>query len=319
MKKTLFSLLVIAVSCGPRAIEPKIVIEPSDYPEVESTWNAQGLAVSDGCVFRLHDCGPCVVFDLETKKLLGEFELGSSGKNNHCNVAFFGDQKYDESDRFPLLYVSQAKGVPVTEIGRAETDSLSRLVFVERILTDSLGTPCGATLEQVINYRNGLEYTSGLWIADIHDLSYIYCYGNNKGNAQPENRLSIRKFAFPKFSRDQFVVTLSDEDIVEYKYYDEYQQEGERGPQNTIIQGGMIVDGILILPCGTGSSYPAEFFLANLENGKSAVFDFTAQMHGEPEDVDVWGDQLLCSTNDGLEKATPVWSLPLKPMLKAVK
>lgn len=320
MKRLLFALSLLAAACGQVNESPEIIITPADYPQVETFWDAQGTAVSDGCVFRIHDKGGCVAFDLKTKELLGEFRIGSYGRNNHCNVAFFGEKKYDESDRFPLLYVSQAKGLPVEEIGRPETDTLSRLVFVERIHTDSLGRPCGASLEQVIDYRNDGEYTSGLWITDIHDQSFIYCYGNNIGNCQPGNRVSFRKFRFPEFSRDRFVVTLTDEDIVDYFYYDEFQTEGERGPQNAILQGGMIVDGVIILPCGAGSEkYPAEFFVANMKNRKSASFDFTLEMHGEPEDVDVWGDRLICDTNDGNEKICPIWSLPLKTFLKAVK
>ena len=186
MKKILILCALSALcACGRTNVpEPELLFSLSDYPELEHIKNMQGCAVSGDYFFSLQDKGWCNVFDLRKRKSISQFPLGSAGKYNHANVAFFGPDKYDSSDRFPLIYISQCKEKPVEEIGLAETDSLGRLLFVERILADENGVPFGSELVQLVHYAPK-EWNSRLWIADAAHPDKIYCYGNTVGNEKP--------------------------------------------------------------------------------------------------------------------------------------
>ena len=308
--------VLAACSSGPRRPDPQLMFSLEDFPELEHVKNMQGGAVYGNLLFSLQDKGWCNVFDLRTCKPVADFPLASAGKNNHANIAFFGPEKYDSQDRFPLLYVSQCMSKPVTEIGLEQTDSLSRLLFVERILADESGEPFGSELVQLIRYEPK-EWNSRLWVADSGHADRIWCYGNTVGNEKPGNHIVLKAFEFPRFSADRFLVSLSDDEVLQELNFEDLLPEGARGPQNAIIQGAFLKDGVLFLPCGAGSEvHPNELFYAGLTNGKYGYFDFTDVMPYEPEDFDIWEDKLICPANaDGAGK---VFSFPYKALLKAM-
>lgn len=320
MRKVLIlcSLAFTALYCAPQQRpEPELLMSLSDYPELEHIDNMQGGAVYGDLLFSMQDKGWCNVFDLRSRKPVAQFPLASAGKNNHANIAFFGPWKYDTQDHFPLLYVSQCKSKPVTEIGLAQTDSLSRLLFVERILTDETGAPFGSELVQLVSYEPK-EWNSRLWVADSKHPEIIWCYGNTTGNEKPDNRIALKSFEFPEFSSEHFLVTLTDEDVKEDLYFDLLLPKDVRGPQNAILQGAFIQDGVLFLPCGVGTEeHPNELFYASLTSGKWGYFDYTDVMPCEPEDFDIWGDKLICPSNaDGTGK---VYAFPYRELLRAMK
>ena len=311
-------MLIAACTVGPRP-EPELLLRLRDFDGIQHSHNVQGCAVYGDMLFSLQDKGWCNVIDLQTKELAGQFPLGSYGKENHANVAFFGPQKYDAADKFPLLYVSQCKSKPVEEIGLAETDSLSRLLFVERILADDAGTPFGAELVQIINYEPA-EWNSRLWIADTKKPDLIYCYGNTVGNEKPGNHIVVKTFPFPEFSADRFMLTLSDDDALNSCYFDELLPEGFHGPQNNILQGAAVFDGVLFLPCGTGSvRHHSEVFFAGVRKhiGKYGYFDFTDAIPHEMEDFDLWGDKIICPCNT--DSAGVVYTIPFRGFLSSMK
>ena len=320
MRKYLIVAAAVLLAAGCSATqrpEPQLIISLSDFPELEHIRNMQGGAVYGDLLFSLQDKGWCNVFDLHSRMPAAQFPLGSAGKNNHANIAFFGPEKYDSQDSFPLLYVSQCKSKPVTEIGLSQTDSLSRLLFVERILTDEAGSPFGAELVQLINYEPK-EWNSRLWIADSAHPDRIWCYGNTVGNEEPGNHIVFKAFEFPAFSAEHFLVTLTDEDVLESFNFDELLPDGVRGPQNAILQGAFISGGIVFLPCGVGNEkHPNELFYADMKGRKWGYFDFTDAMPCEPEDLDIWGDKLICPSNaDGAGK---IFAFPYRELLKAMK
>ena len=110
----LIAAAVLAAACsGTERPTPTLMFSLADYPELEHIKNVQGCAVYGDFFFSLQDKGWCNVFDLRTRKPVAQFPLASAGKNNHANLAFFGPDKYDSADRFPLFYVSQCKSKPV--------------------------------------------------------------------------------------------------------------------------------------------------------------------------------------------------------------
>ena len=308
----------------PARPDVELLFNQLDIEGIERTHNMQGLAISGDYMFTLRNTGICVVIDLSTEKLVAEFPLGSHGKNNHSNVAFFGRDKYDESDIFPLLYVSQCRQKPVTELNHDGLDTLVRLCFAERILTDSLSRPCGSELVQVINYEPE-NWNSRLWAGDVKNPGRVFCYGNIVGNEAEGNRIIINEFKLPEFSKDKFIVRLSDADIIETVYADEAFPESARGPQNTILQGAFVYDGVLFLPTGTGSmKHPSELFFIDLnkrdKNGKPSrygYYDYTDVIACEMEDIDLWNGKLVCVTNSRGD-VNPVYAFNFK-QFKTVK
>lgn len=318
-RKMIYAAVALMTFAGCNSNErptPELIITLADFPELEHIKNVQGAAVCGDLLFSLQDQGWCNVLDLRTGKPVSQFPLASQGRNNHANVAFFGSARYDSSDRFPLLYVSQCKSQPVTEIGLAETDSLSRLLFVERIITDDQGIPGGSELVQIITFEPK-QWNSRLWFADSRNPQDLWCYGNIVGNEKPGNRIVMQRFDFPEFSADRFLLELTEEDILEETYFDALMPEGHRGPQNAILQGAFLLDGVVFMPCGTGSEkHPNELFYAKLDGSKYGWFDYTDIMPVEPEDMDIWGDRIICPCNT--DSTGVVYSFPYRKLIKAM-
>lgn len=318
MKRAIIIILVclcagfICQAGGKHRPKAKLLFYQKDFEKESLKESVQGTAVWGDYLFSLRNTGLCVVIDLKKKSLVSEFALASYGVENHANDAFFSGRYYQEGDLFPLLYVSQCKSKPVTEIGTEATDTLSRLLFVERVLTDEDGKPCGTQLVQVISYVPK-EWNSRLWIYDPYNPGEIYCYGNIKGNAKEGNRIAFKVFDFPELDKDRFVVELSDGDVKDSFYFDEYLPKGSRGPQNNILQGGFGYKGLIFLPVGVGhDQYPSELFWIDIKNrDRYGYFDYTDVIPCEMEDMDIWGKKAVCTTNSR-DKTRPVFAFSLK-------
>lgn len=261
----------------------------------------QGMAIYGDLMFSMRDKGGCVVTNLKTKSYVSTFTLGSQGENNHVNVAFFTDQRYDAKDKFPLLYISQAISEPVVEIQRPELADKYRLLFVERILTDETGKPIGSQLVQAIGVK-GKCWNSRLWTCDQRHPEYIYCYGNTWDTYPQGNRVIIEKFRTPKFDKNQFYVELDDKDAVDTFFYDEFLPEGQRRPDVAILQGATVADNLFFLPTGGGSAkYPSELWVVDMKKrdkqGKPyrwSYAEITNAVPFEMEDMDRWGNKIVC-------------------------
>ena len=108
----------------------------------------QGMAIHDNYLVSLQNTGQATIYRLRDggMQMLRQFPLASHTKENHANVAFFGTERYDKHDQFPLLYVSQCS--------KQRYKGMKDVCFVERIsLTEApqlvqtivLTTPTGST------------------------------------------------------------------------------------------------------------------------------------------------------------------------------
>ena len=313
-------LLSMSTLNGQNRPEPKFLFNQRGIETLSCKAAVQGTAIWKNYLFSMRDTGHCVVIDLKTHKLVAEFPLASAGVQNHANDAFFAEQRYSPEDKFPLLYVSQCKSQPVVEIDRKEIAGKSRLLFVERVKTDAKGNPCGTELVQVIEYEPQ-EWNSRLWAHDSKDPDFMWCYGNILGNAKPGNRIVVKKFKMPVFNPDMFLVTLNDADAVQTLYFDEAFPAGARGPQDNILQGAIVYDGVMYLPVGVGEpDYPSEIFCVDTRHldsdGKPYLYgawNYNDVIPCEMEDMDVWKGQLICTTNSH-GRVRPVYAFPIKKM-----
>ena len=67
----------------------------------------QDGAIYNGRLFRFHSNGSCMVYNVNDGAKEAEFTLSSIEKIcPHSNSVFFGADKFDESDEYPLLYTN---------------------------------------------------------------------------------------------------------------------------------------------------------------------------------------------------------------------
>jgi hypothetical protein len=92
-----------------KAYTTKTVYVPNiGYWDNTTNYAQQSLAIYGGYIFLFYHSGYCKILDVNTFEVLYSFQLGSpiSHSNNHCGNACFSEQFFDESDEFPLLYIS---------------------------------------------------------------------------------------------------------------------------------------------------------------------------------------------------------------------
>ena len=112
------------------------------------------------------------------------------------------------------------------------------------------------------------------------------------------------------------------EDALETFNYDDILPEGARGPQDGILQGAFLRDGLLFLPIGVGTpEHPHELFVSDVSRFGSkrlrwAHFDYTDIIPWEPEDYDIWNDRLVFPCNT--DSAGVVYSLPYRKLVRSL-
>ena len=77
------------------------------YKKYMTIEKGQDGAVYNGLLFRFNSTGHCYVYDLEKKTLVSEFTLDRvEDYSPHSNAVFFGTEKMEPCDEFPLLYTN---------------------------------------------------------------------------------------------------------------------------------------------------------------------------------------------------------------------
>lgn len=257
------------------------------YPIV-GTYNgygAQGMAIYGDEAYLMSDGGFCRVYDLIQRKVVKEFSLASSAKNNHVNNACFGSDLYGDNN-LPLVYIS-------------ECNNLFRC-FVEKIESRS------CKLVQTIEKRqHGKVEVVIVWVVDARNKS-LYSVTrtgtviDEKGNCV----CSIKRYDLPSINERSLII-LTENDVIE--------QFDVIFPN--ILQGCKIRGRYMYLLTG---------FQQSLSGRKDAVrslkiidlkkkclakeIDLTYVTTNEPEDIDFYKGQCLmyCGQEGGL------YSIPFK-------
>jgi len=145
-------------------------------------------------LFQFQHSNSCVtIFDLEKKIIVGEVILPAVS-DNHCNTVSFSNIFYNDTDEFPLLYVS------------GSTSGTYNHVQVYRVQHNAMFFTITKIQEIILPTASSINnlYWTGAVIDNTNN--YMYVYANNYG-------AQIAKFKIPDFRYSE--VTLTNKDIIE--------------------------------------------------------------------------------------------------------
>lgn len=174
-----------------------------------ATYDNYAVFVSDGRM-RMY------LYNLAKKEMI--YSLGLKGVNRniyHCNQSSFGVEKYDDSDFFPLLYVSQRAGTN----GRCFIEVFRIIPHYKSEIREF--DSFDVELVQIVHlpkmtYENSLG-NANCTIDSDNELMYIYSRNNNSLDDNFE-QCKITQFAIPDVHEQ--VVSLENKDILSSFFID---------------------------------------------------------------------------------------------------
>lgn len=295
MEKTLTRIVILSATivtllsmsaCKPLDFSGASVQKIADLQGVQGQ-SYQGMAIWKDYLVSLQNTGWATIYRLDgdSIQLLRQFPLASQMKENHANVAFFGTERYDRTDEFPLLYVSQCS--------KQLYNGMKDVCLVERI---SLTAPPQLVQTIVLDDKEGLFGYALQWMIDRkHNL--LIGYGNTVENMGKGNRWRTMIFPMPKLS-DGSVVHLRPQDAL-----DNYciQDLDPRFPSNHIGQGACIIKGQMFIPVGLGTEkHPSILYVWNMKEKRlDHILNFQKQVPHEFEDCEPYRRTLIMQTNGG--------------------
>ena len=281
----LLALLLLA-ACKPLDFTNASVEKIDDLRGV-SGQSYQGMAIYGDMLVSLQNTGQATIYRLNADglQMLRQFPLASHTPENHANVAFFGTERYDKHDQFPLLYVSQCS--------KQRYKGLKDVCFVERI---SLTKEPELVQTIVLDDPDGLYGYALQWMIDSK-RKLLVGYGNTVENMGKGNRWRTMVFPMPRLS-DGPVVHLRPEDAIENYCI---QDIDARFPSNHIGQGACIVGNQMFIPVGVGTEkHPSILYVWNLKKKRlDHIIDFQKQVPHEFEDCEPYRGDLIMQTNGG--------------------
>ena len=274
----------------PQGLDLDGVIEVSLYAELG--FKHQSVAVcGDYGFFVKEGRGGIRMYDLVNKTEVHSLSLkGESGKVYHCNQSTFGVEKYDPSDYFPPLYISQrarSERRCFTEVFRIiplfNSDSTAFLAFRAEKVQEIFFPP--------MSTENSLGNVN--CVIDS-EFGWMYTYSRNN-DASDDNYLKckISRFSIPDIHQPE--VFLQDSDIKSSFILD---------VEATNMQGGCIVDGRLYI----GQGYPAvRYIYLNVVDIKEQKlvkrYDLLANgVDWEPEGCFYYDGNVMLSHTDGISR-----------------
>lgn len=229
------------------------------------------------------------LFSLTEKKMIYIRDLkGVNGDTYHCNQSTFGIEKFEDSDFFPLLYISQ----------RAKSDGRC-FIEVYRVFplnndNSSLFESFNVELVQTI-YLPKMTYDNSLGNANcVIDASSqtMYTYSRNNNKIEDNfGQCKITQFPIPDIHQE--TVVMNDEDILSSYMID---------ASAVNMQGGCIQDGVLYIGQGYASAGYIYLNIIDLEK-KELVRRFDLQEYKffwEPEGCFFYDDCVMLAHTAGI-------------------
>lgn len=291
---TLFLLVVAAGVPAKRLNYENATIKKVDDLQGVPKQGYQGMAIWDDYLVSLQNTGQATIYRLcaDSLQKLSQFPLASQMPQNHANVAFFGTERYDKKDEFPLLYVSQCS--------KQRYNGMKDVCFVERI---SLTAVPELVQTIVLDDGEGMFGYALQWMIN-RKRNLLIGYGNTIENMGKGNRWRTMTFRMPKLS-DGPVVHLQPKDAIENYCI---QDLDPRFPSNHIGQGACVIKDQMFIPVGLGTEkHPSILYVWNLRKKQlDQILNFQSQVPHEFEDCEPFGRDLIMQTNGGgLIRFTP--------------
>ena len=220
------------------------------------------------------------MYNLKTKTELATVNLTEKDDYHHCNQAFFGTEKYDPDDVFPLVYVSVFNNGTTTpssmEVYRivptmGSTDYSSFTIT----LVQTVSIPIMTADNKLGNANFVLDEESG----------YLYTYSRDNNAAYRVCR--ITKWPMPTLSQGD--ITFTDADRLDY---------WDTDTEAPNMQGATIRNHqLFIFRGGSGVGYTEVHIFDLVRRDRIALLDLLSNgFTMEPEGVFFWGNT-LCTSN----------------------
>ena len=260
----------------------------------------QGLAIWNDIWIQLFNGGMWAMYDMNNPNngtAIASGSLGSAGADNHANSLTFG-KKYDNSDPFPLLYVTGW-------IDDIETGGTGSCCYVERFQSDGNDGYTSSLLQTIdIDYTDfaskgfKVPYPYLNFLCDV-DNGYLYTFGakyrtnGSQSQYDNENRYYITRFKIPDLSNNS--VTLTADDVL---------IQWELPYDADFTQGGTIFNNQMFCLFGDGNNTDhknAILVYDLLEGCEVSKVDLsqTIWKAREPEDLHVYNGYLYSLTHNG--------------------
>lgn len=243
-----------------------------------STRSMQGGACYGDYFFQFMDkFSGCAIYDLSNKSLIQLISL-TEVDTYHCNNANFGAEFYDESDAFPLLYVSME-------------NIAEHKVNVYRVT--NVNDAYGLTLVQTITWDapsiNSVYYPNAVIDTDNNHIIQIG-YSTNSYQASNSNKIKVNIFDLPMLSAGD--ITLTDSDKIDSFIL----------PSLQATQGAVCHNGKIIQAYGLTSDYQIRVidltkkqFVTKVDLTNATI---SAVVGTEQEAVFIYGGNIFCSNVD---------------------
>ena len=217
-----------------------------------------------------HTNSKVFIYDLEEKRQIG-FVAMNAVPNNHCNTVSFSNTFYEETDSFPLLYVSGSNSGTYNHV------QVYRIFMKEDVFSfdkvQEIILPTAST-------KNNLYWT-GAVIDKTHN--YMYVYANTNG-------AQIAKFNIPDFKTQ--TISLTDNDILEQFTLPPFSHQ----------HGACIKDSLLYIMDGVPSWGDKNYLrIIDLNNKKDKrKYNLSELGYGrlEYESISAYKDDFILPTNN---------------------
>ena len=275
---------------GTEKITPDPMVTADEYAPLG--FKHQSAAVHGDYAFFVRDGrGAICLYDMANKKKVYTITIKSEGgKTYHCNQSSFGVEKYDPSDLFPPLYISQrarSERRCFTEVFRIiplfNADSTVLLAFRTEKIQEILFPPMSRE-NSMGNVNCVIDSKTG----------WMYTYSRNNDSSDENYRVcKISRFAIPSIHQPE--VVLEDSDIRSSFFLD---------VEATNMQGGCIVGDHLYI----GQGYPAVGYIylnvVDLSEKKLVKrYDLIANgVDWEPEGCFYYDGNVMLSYMDGISR-----------------
>ena len=259
----------------------------------------QGMEMSGRFIFSLEDGGHVNVYDsrLMYKEPIADFELASSGPDNHANNAEFGIEKMRGAS-FPLMYISNGKygsdiewSCFVESITRMGNMFRSELV---QVITLDISGFAEKGYEPIFGCPSWLidRERKALWVFSAHQRT------TPKVTLNAEDNFYIAyRFRIPKLD-EGYKVTLTVDDL---------QQQVIFPFETWFTQAGCMLDGKIYYCFGVGKQdpekRPSRIRVYDTDSGTiCAKYDLNEEIPYEMEDLVIKDGWIYVNTNTNPKK-----------------